>query len=232
VIQRCREFRYGGSRPHGAALAWIPNPLTFSSLDARIESLPEHPASARPGGRVGWASAIAIAAAVSALLLLKVFPGNPTAVVIALALMAVEMGAFAVAMTATLPTMHPARERQEYAEVLDHDLPHYQAIIAWIGQYPREQRQAMAAFASHRLERFRSKLPLLTGSMEGLGVLPLLGALFLQFKDMHWPPHPSWPEVLLISGLMLFYWLSLLQISVRWRLELYDALLKKSLAGP
>lgn len=207
-------------------------PLTFSSLDARIESLPEHPASARPGGRVGWASAIAIAAAVSALLLLKVFPGNPTAVVIALALMAVEMGAFAVAMTATLPTMHPARERREFAEMLDHDLPHHQAMVAWIGQYPREQRQAMAAFASHRLERFRSKLPLLTGSVESLGVLPLLGALFLQFKDMHWPPHPSWPEVLLISGLMLFYWLSLLQISVRWRLELYEALLKKSLAGP
>lgn len=117
------------------------------------------------------------------------------------------------------------------AEMLDRDLPHYQAMVTWIVQYPREQRQAMATFVGFRLERFRSKLPLLIGSMESLGVLPLLGALFLQFKDMHWPPHPSWPEVLLISGLMLFYWLSVLQISVRWRLELYDALLKKSLAG-
>lgn len=207
-------------------------PLTFSSLDARIDSLPEYSSNARSGARVGWASTIAMAAAVSALLLLKVFPASPAAVVIALALMALEMVAFAVALTATLPTMHPARERREFAEMLDHDLPHYQATVAWIGQYPREQRQAMATFVGFRLERFRSKLPLLIGSMESLGALPLLGALFLQFKDMHWPPHPSWPEVLLISGLMLFYWLSVLQISVRWRLELYDALLKKSLAGP
>lgn len=210
-----------------------PQSLTFSSLDARIEALPEHPSySLFSGGRVGCACGLAMAAGVSALLLIKVFPASQLAAVAAVALMVVEIGAFAVALTATLPTLRPARERREFAEVLDHDLPHYQTLVAWIGEHSSEQRQAMAAFASHCLERFRSKLPLLTGSMESLGVLPLLGALYLQFKDMHWPPHPSWSEIFLISGLMLFYWLSLLQIGVRWRLELYDALLKKSLAGP
>jgi hypothetical protein len=52
---------------------------------------------------------------------------------------------------------------------------------------------------------------------------------YTQFKDMHWPPHPSWVEIFLIVVLVLGYWLSVLQISVRLRFQLYETLLSKTL---
>jgi hypothetical protein len=42
----------------------------------------------------------------------------------------------------------------------------------------------------------------------------------------------SWPEIFLVGALMLVYWLSMLQVGVRFRLELYDTLLKSALADP
>jgi hypothetical protein len=110
-------------------------------------------------------------------------------------------------------------------------MPHHLALIDWIRGFPRERLEAMSTFATHRLERFRSKLPLLTGSLEKLGFLPLATALFLQFKDMRWPVHLNWGEIVLIGALMLVYWLSMLQLGLRFRLELYDVLLKKALAN-
>jgi hypothetical protein len=51
----------------------------------------------------------------------------------------------------------------------------------------------------------------------------------LQFKDTSWPPHPSWVEIFLIFVLAFGYWLSVTQISVRLRLQLYETLLGKAL---
>jgi hypothetical protein len=71
---------------------------------------------------------------------------------------------------------------------------------------------------------------MLTGSIEKLGALPLFIALYIQFKDLHWPPHPSWGEILLMFVLVFVYCACWLQINVRLRLQLYDILLKKALA--
>ncbi|WP_336807834.1 hypothetical protein [Fulvimonas yonginensis] len=108
-------------------------------------------------------------------------------------------------------------------------MPHHEGLISWLRSFPPDRLTAMSAFASHRLERFRSKLPLATGGIEKLGALPALAALVVQFKDMQWPPHPSWTQIVLFAGLMFFYWLCMLLLSQRFRLELYDALLRKAL---
>lgn len=65
-------------------------------------------------------------------------------------------------------------------------------------------------------------------AIEKIGALPIFIALYIQFKDAHWPPHPSWLEIVLIFALMFGYWVSLLQINVRFRLQMYDMLLKKA----
>jgi hypothetical protein len=77
----------------------------------------------------------------------------------------------------------------------------------------------------------RSKLPLLTGSLEKLGILPLAAGVFLQLKDLPRPMQMQWPQILLIAFLMLCYWAGVLQLSLRFRLELYDTLLKQALDG-
>jgi hypothetical protein len=109
-------------------------------------------------------------------------------------------------------------------------LPHHLAIVEWLRTFPLDQREALNEFISYRHERMKEKLPMLTGSIEKLGALPIVIALYLQFKDMHWPPHPGWVEIFLIFVLVLGYWLSVTQISVRLRLQLYETLLRKSLA--
>jgi hypothetical protein len=109
------------------------------------------------------------------------------------------------------------------------DLPHHLALVEWLRTFPLDQRETLSKFISYRHERMKERLPMLTGSIEKLGILPIVIALYLQFKDMHWPPHPSWVEIFLIFVLVFGYWLSLTQISVRLRLQLYETLIGKAL---
>ncbi|HKR75612.1 MAG TPA: hypothetical protein VJR95_03050 [Rhodanobacter sp.] len=211
-----------------------PQQLTFSALEKRIEEIPQHPSyRISPNHRVRWGNGIGMVAGLLGLVIGKMLPASPTTLVAVIMLLVIEIAAFVVAWTADLPTLNlsPPSERREYAEVLDYDMPHHLDLIEWLRTFPRERLEVMSAFASHRLDRFRSKLPLLTGGVEKLGFLPLAAALFLQFKDMHWPLHPNWLEIVLIGALMSIYWLSMLQLSLRFRLELYDALLKKTLSN-
>lgn len=206
--------------------------LTFASLDERIKALPEHPSyQIMPTRSVRWGNALVAASGISALLLGRIASNEPRVAFVMLALLAVEIGGLIVVVTAQLPSLKLtfANQRREYAETLDFDMPHHDSLVSWLCSFPRTRLEAMSSFATHRVERFRSKLPLMTGGIEKLGALPAIAALVVQFKDMRWPPHPSWTQIILFTGLMLFYWLCMLMLSQRFRLELYDALLKKAL---
>jgi hypothetical protein len=206
--------------------------LTFTSLDERIEAMPEHPSyQIMPSRRVQMGNAIVAVSGISALLLGRISSHAPWVVFVMLALLAIEIGGLIVVITAQLPSLKLtfANQRREYAETLDFDMPHHDKLISWLRSFPKERLNAMSSFANHRGERFRSKLPLLTGGVEKLGALPVLIALVVQFKDMQWPPHPSWMQIALFAGLMFSYWLCLLMLSQRFQLELYGALLRKAL---
>ncbi|MEW9573026.1 hypothetical protein ABQJ54_14815 [Rhodanobacter sp. Si-c] len=207
--------------------------LTFAALDKRIEGLPLHPSCQfTPSRRVGWGSGVGFASALLGQIIAKTLPNSRWALAAVAVLLVIELLGFFVAFTAQQPglNMKPSSERRELAETLDFDMPHHEELIGWLRNFPRERLQVMSDFTGFRVERLRSKFPLLTGGLDKLGILPILVALFIQFKDMHWPPQVSWPEVFLFVLLMGVYWLSLLQVGVRFRLELYDMLLKKALA--
>lgn len=207
--------------------------LTFDALERRIEEIPLAPAyRISPSRRVRWGNGIGMVTGLLGVVIGKTFPTSLTTLIAAIVLVVIEIAAFAVAWTADLPTLNlrPSKERREYAETLDYDLPHHLELIAWLRAFPRERLEVLSAFATHRLDRMRSKLPLLTGSMEKLGFLPLAAAIFLQFMGMRQPSHVNLMEIVLIGGLMLAYWICLLQVGVRFRLELYDTLLKMALA--
>lgn len=212
-----------------------PEQLTFSALERRIEQIPEYPSNrVPPSRRARWGNGIGIAATLLALVLGKILPATLMSVIVTSVILAVEIIAFAIAWTAELPTLNlrPSRERRDFAETLDFDMPHHLELIAWLQGFPRERLEQLNTYSAHRLERMRSKLPLLTGSIEKLGVLPLVAGLILQLKDLHWPLQLHWPQIVLIAFLMLCYWTGMLQLSLRFRLELYDTLLKRALADP
>lgn len=208
--------------------------LTFIELDEQIEAMPLHPSygdSASRGER--WGNGVAIVSGLLGLILGKVLPASDITLALLITLLVIELVALLVAAKTGLGglNLRPSSERRELATVLDFDLPHDQALIAWLKHFPRERLEVMSAFATYRLDRFRGKLPLLTGGIEKFGVLPLAAALFIQFRTLQWPLPHSWLEVLLFGALIWMYWMSLLQIGARYRLELYDALLKRALSA-
>lgn len=206
--------------------------LTFSALERRIEEIPEHASyQVLSNRRAQWGTGIGIAACLLGLIIIKLFPANLTTLIVASVLLAVEIIALAIALVADLPSLNlrPSKERREFSEILDFDMPHHVRLVEWLKRFPRERLALMSAYSEHRLDRMRSKLPLLTGSIEKLGALPLLAGLFLQLKDLQWPLQLHWPQILLIAFLMLCYWTGLLQLSLRFRMELYDVLLKRAL---
>lgn len=207
--------------------------LTFSTLEKRIEDVPLAPAyRISPNRRARWGNGIGMVAGLLGVIVSRTFPTSLTALIAAIVLVVTELAAFAVAWTADSPALNlrPSKDRREFAETLDYDLPYHLELIVWLRSFPSERLEVMSAFSTHRLERLRSKLPLLTGSLEKLGFLPLAAALFLQFMGMRSPTHVNLMEIILIGALMLVYWLSLLQVGSRLRLELYDTLLKMALS--
>jgi len=208
--------------------------LTFVALDEKIEALSLHPSfQISPSRKAKWGIALVAIAGVLALILGKVLPAKSWVSALVIALMIIEIVGLVLVVIAELPGMKltPAADRREFAEILDFDMPHHDGLVAWLRTFPRERLEAMSAFASLRTLRMQSKLPLLTGNLDKLGALPVFAALIIQFKDMHWPPQPSWIEVILFGVLMFVYWLTLLQVGARLRLELYDVLLKKALTA-
>lgn len=206
--------------------------LTFAALEAKIEELPQHPyASTDTPKKARWGLAIGFISAALGLLAAKLLPSNNlSTAIIAATCLAVELVGLGIGLAAQLPRSWPtfAGERREAAEELDFDLPHHQDLVGWIQGHPRDQLENLNDYTSYRLERLRERMPLLTGGIEKLGALPVFIALFIQFKDAQWPPHPSWLEIILVFALVLAYWMSLLQINVRFRLQTYDLLLRKA----
>lgn len=208
--------------------------LSFTALDAYIEQLPKHPSfSAAIPRWTKWGFAMGALGAALSLFCIKVLPANQLyTVVLAGLFLVVEIAGVVIAAISQMPTTWPtfASARHESAEELDFDLPHHLETVQWLRGFPRDRLTTLSEFIAYRHERMRERLPILTGSIEKLGALPVFIALYIQFKDLHWPPHPSWAEISLMLALIFVYWVSLLQINVRLRFQFYDILLKKALA--
>jgi len=207
--------------------------LTFAALDARIEALPEYPPDkAIFPKKAKWGFGLGTAGALFALLSVKLLPSHAIYTVVLAAIgVGVEAIGLGFAMISHMPRSWPtfASERRDSAERLDFELPGHLELLEWLRTFPVEQRKTLCEFVSHRHERMKDKLPMLTGSIEKLGALPIVIALYLQFKNAHWPPHASWLEIFLIFALISGYWVSVMQIGVRLRLQLYETLLRKAL---
>lgn len=207
--------------------------LTFKALNERIDGIPEHPSLAIGfSTREKYGQATSLLAVALFFFSMKVLPDTIYTLVIGCFLLLVELVAVAAILIPKWPPRLPnfRSERNEYAEQLDYDLEHYEALIAWIVQFPRERIADMADYAEMRQERFREKQPLLVGGIEKLGALPVLIAIAVQFKAMHWPPEISWPEIVAYVLVAWLYWLCLISIGTRHRGRFLEIALKRALA--
>jgi hypothetical protein len=206
--------------------------LTFTVLNERIDALPVHESlTMSPTRRQKWGFVLGFGAGFLGLIVGKLLPSSTVTVIFTSAMLVIEIVALAIALIPRRPWRFPgfAAERREYAEQLDFDLHHHDELVAWLRTFPKQRLQAMADYASQRYERLTDKYPLISGGLDKLGALPVVAALYLQFKDLSWPLRLSWLEILLGATLVGLYWGSLLLASVRFRAQLFVMLLTKAL---
>jgi hypothetical protein len=77
------------------------------------------------------------------------------------------------------------------------------------------------------------RLTLVSGGIERLGVLPVLGALYLQFKGWEWGDWAAFSQVNLLGGLLfialgLVYMAAWMAILLKARLDSMEALLSEA----
>jgi hypothetical protein len=205
--------------------------LTFAVLNERIDALPEHESLAvAPTRRQRLGLIIAFGAGFLCVLAVKVLPASFPLAIFSFAMLAIEIVALVMAVPRrpwVLPSF--AAGRREFADLMDFDLHEYEKLITWLRGFPKDRLDAMARFATHRNERLRERYPLVFGGIEKLGTLPVVTALFLQFKDLQWPPHMTWIEFILGTALVGLYWAGLAFTSVRYRAQLFEMLLKRAI---
>ncbi|WP_114240586.1 hypothetical protein [Dyella sp. C9] len=207
--------------------------LTFAALNARVDALPDHESlSITPTARQRWGYIVGFGAGFIALLAANLLPSSKLTSIIVTTMMVVEIAGLVFALLPRRPWKLPgfASERRDFADQLDFDLHHHEDLTAWLSTFPRERLEAMAQYASQRHERLKDKHPLVSGGIEKLGALPIAVALFLQFKDFHWPPHPTWPEFILGFAIIGLYWSALLVVSIRFRAQHFATLLAQAAA--
>jgi len=210
-----------------------PSELTYKALNEHIDGMKPHQSmSVKLSSKSKYGYGIALIAVVSGLVAMKLLPHDQWYTVAAAGLfLLVELIGIAVAVIAEWPLRLPGfkADRVEYAEQLDFEFVEYTNVIEWIVQHPRERIADLADYAELRQERFRERQPLLVGGIEKLGILPVLVAVYGQIKTTHWPPNPSWLEILFYGLLAWFYWLCVVSISTRQRGSLLELVLKRAL---
>lgn len=209
--------------------------LTFAWLDAQIEALPEGPAAALDMPL--WLrhfAVLGVAGVVLALLpslLLQWWPPAMWMLACARIGLALVILGFVPGMARNLWVLvHQFRHhRRELIAQFDFDMAGLCALARRLTVYPRATLERQRRCAAIGQERLASRLVMLLGGVERLGLLPLLLSLFVLLRN--------WQDLLALPG-----WLALLGIfaAILWligwaaaefrrRLHLYEFLLQEAL---
>lgn len=213
--------------------------ISFEALDRRLEAIPDGPAAVlntprwlKPFMLVGWTGAL-IGVLPSALIHFM----TPAIWMVWMARggLWIELAGFLPAFVwgAAVLGITFRHWRPEQARQLDHDLARFLELRGWLSEFSAESRVEALRFTRRNLERLGSKLGLIAGSVEKLGMLPVALAVAFQFKTSfsELGVAPLW-QVLIAIFLLLVYAIGVTASLMRIRLELYEMVLADSLASP
>lgn len=214
----------------GAAL----HELSFPALNAALDDYLARTDGTKAGPWERWSLIVGIAGAGLGMLLGSVLPGK-TGVVVALSGLAVEILGLGTSMC--LQIRRDWRQfwdaRREHARHIEEGYTQYQQLVQQVRAFPREQRRLRLRYIRDRRATMHERLGLFTGGMERLGVLPLLVALYLQFKDWQWGNWNAFANITLVQGalalwILVAYALSWYMIHLRIRVQAYELLLAEA----
>lgn len=122
--------------------------------------------------------------------------------------------------------------RSEQVRQIDHELVQFRALREWLSQFSVDSCMEALRFSRMRRQRLASKLGLIAGSLEKLGVLPIVVAVVLQMKAFgaELGSIPLWQAAFALF-LLVIYGVGVLGALMRIRLELYEMVLTDSLVS-
>jgi hypothetical protein len=109
-----------------------------------------------------------------------------------------------------------SKPHASFAKQLERDFHRYQAIVQTLRRFPAGLREQRQRYITDRRSTMHERLGLFTGGMERLGIMPVLLALYLQFKDWRWGNWAALADVTLMQGLLI--WALLFSYAVSWHL--------------
>lgn len=206
--------------------------LTFQEFQNRIDAA--FPDSEQPPGRAEKASFVVMLAGFSLMLPAAVAgihaPLGKLAVVLGLVL---EIVSGAVYMFLSLRRNLSGLQFSEQtgANELELDFRGYQRLTAWLRTFPAEQLRSRLIFASFRIESWQRGVLLILGGIEKLGMLPIVVALYLQFRNTTWtwPPDITPVGAVLALTIVSFYALGLWATMRKLQSARFERLLKAAL---
>jgi len=122
------------------------------------------------------------------------------------------------------------RRHDKLSRELDHDYDQWCELVTAMRRFPRDELARRLRYLSTRKSSLAYRMGLLTGSVQRLGILPLLALLYVQFKDWRFGDWQAFGQVHMVGSLLLWalflvylgaWWL--VGLGTRW--DAYEALL-------
>lgn len=210
-------------------------PLTFALIDEKIQALPEGPVEAlnspRWMVRLNALGLLAMVMALSPSLLLQWFTPKLWMLWMARSGFWVMLAAFTPFFLRALWLVFAGlrASRKGFIRQLDHDVAQRQRLRQWLLGYPRQVLEERLRFADFAQQRMAAKLGLMIGSIDKLGLLPVLLSAFVVLRN--WRDLlalPSWLAMLGIFPVVL-WGIGWFAANFRLRLQLYQAVLTDAL---
>lgn len=127
--------------------------------------------------------------------------------------------------------------KQQYADFakdLDVFYPRYRKVVDALRACPEQEVARCLRYVRDRKATLMYRHTLMSGSMEKIGILPLLALLYLQLKGWSvgdWKgllDHVHWIGALLLWMLLLTYFIAWWGARIKGRLDIYEALLAEA----
>lgn len=210
-------------------------PLTFAILDAKINALPQGPVSALNTPRWAWrlslVGLVGMIAAFMPSLLVKWLAPQMWMVGLAQVGLAMTVVGFLPGFLRNLWVLvrDLRHHRAGMVAQFDHDVAQLRGLATWMSGYPRETLESSLRYARMGHERLHSRLGMLLGGIDRLGLLPVLVSLFVLLRNWQDLLHlPGWLVILglLAPALWLIGWLG---AEFSRRLQLYAFLCDEAL---
>ena len=122
------------------------------------------------------------------------------------------------------------RKHDTFSRELDRDYEQWRELVVAMRRFPRNELARRLRYLNARKSSLVYRMGLFTGSVQRLGILPLLAILYVQFKDWRFGDWQALGQIHALGGLLMWalfltYLLSWWAVGLGTRWDTYEALL-------